>query len=357
MRTNQIAITLAVVMCSASVAGIAARPSVKAADRGSTITLEDAVPKQFGEWIELPNRSVQVVNPQTKELLDKLYSQILTRTYVNSDGYRIMLSLAYGDDQRGGLQAHRPEVCYPAQGFKLGSRSKTVALPTPYGAIDVRRLTTSLGSRQRAGDLLAHRRRPGDPNTFDKRMAEIRLGLHRADSRRAAVSRLVDRRRPGPGVRDATEVRGRHDVGRSGNVAQSSSGLAPTPAKRRAANAPQASRGAPLAAVEQPRQQRIEGEEDSQRHQHQHDAGGAVQETLPRLVAEVIGDQHQGDHAHDVGDEGDRKDADQHQRVVQAARSRHHVRGDGKLGWGRTRRRVDAQAERRVDTEPSLHAA
>ena len=28
--------------------------------------------------------------------------------------------MAYGDDQRGGLQAHRPEVCYPAQGFKLG---------------------------------------------------------------------------------------------------------------------------------------------------------------------------------------------------------------------------------------------
>ena len=35
----------------------------------------------------------------------------------------------------------------------------------------------------------------------------------------------------------------------------------------------------------------------SERDQHQHHAGGAVQEALPGLVAEVIGDQHQHDHA------------------------------------------------------------
>ena len=121
MKLNSTALVLAALMCGAAVAGIAGRPSAKAADRGNAIMLETAVPRAFGEWTELPDQKAQVVNPQTKELLDKLYSQILTRTYVNKDGYRIMLSMAYGDDQRGGLQAHRPEVCYPAQGFKLGS--------------------------------------------------------------------------------------------------------------------------------------------------------------------------------------------------------------------------------------------
>ena len=93
-----------------------------AASPGLGIQLEPTVPQSFGDWTELPDQPAQVVNPQTKELLDTLYSQILTRTYVNKDGYRIMLSMAYGDDQRGGLQAHRPEVCYPAQGFKVASR-------------------------------------------------------------------------------------------------------------------------------------------------------------------------------------------------------------------------------------------
>jgi len=51
--------------------------------------------------------------------LDKLYSQILNRVYVNATGYRIMLLLAYGSDQHGSLQADKPEVCYPAQGFAL----------------------------------------------------------------------------------------------------------------------------------------------------------------------------------------------------------------------------------------------
>ena len=176
MQVKTTALVLAALMCGASVAGIAARPGAKAADKGNAISLETAVPKRFGEWIELPDRSAQVVNPQTRELLDKLYSQILTRTYVDRNGYQIMLSLAYGDDQRGGLQAHRPEVCYPAQGFKLG---KVVEgeLPTPFGPIEVRRLTTSLGQRNEpvtywltVGDQIIR-------STLDKRMAQIRLGL------------------------------------------------------------------------------------------------------------------------------------------------------------------------------------
>jgi len=159
-----------------SVCGIAARPTSKAGDKGQALRLESVVPKQFGEWVELPDHGAQVVNPQTRELLDKLYSQILTRTYTDKRGYQIMLSLAYGDDQRGGLQAHRPEVCYPAQGFKLGSVEEG-ALPTEYGSIDVRRLTTSLGTRNEpvtywltVGDQIIR-------SKLDKRMAEIRLGL------------------------------------------------------------------------------------------------------------------------------------------------------------------------------------
>jgi len=176
LKSNHIAITLAVLMCCASVGGFTVRPATKSADKGMSISLETAVPKGFGDWTELPERSVQVINPQTQELLNKLYSQILTRTYVNKDGYRIMLSMAYGDDQRGGLQAHKPEICYPAQGFKLLNVSDG-ALATSFGNIEVRRLITSLGARKESvtywltiGDQVIH-------NSFDKRIAEIRLGL------------------------------------------------------------------------------------------------------------------------------------------------------------------------------------
>ena len=176
MKLTTTAVTLAALMCCTSLAGFAIRPSAKVADSTNAVSLERIVPRTFGEWRELADQEVQVVNPQTQELLNKLYSQLLTRTYVNKQGYRIMLSMAYGDDQRGGLQAHRPEVCYPAQGFKVGKIADG-PLATAYGNIDARRLTTSFGARN---EPVTYWLTVGDQvikSDFDKRIAQLRMGL------------------------------------------------------------------------------------------------------------------------------------------------------------------------------------
>jgi EpsI family protein len=176
MKMIRVSVVLACLMAFAAVAGIAGRPSSKAADAGPRFVLEDTVPKQFGDWRELPQDGAYVVNPQTKQLLDKLYSQLLTRTYVNSSGNRIMLSLAYGDDQRGDLAAHKPEVCYPAQGFALHSNQEA-QVATPFGNIAARRLSTSLGARK---EPVTYWFTVGDTaikNKLQQRMVEIKLGL------------------------------------------------------------------------------------------------------------------------------------------------------------------------------------
>ncbi len=90
MFSNKISLIIAAMMIVASVGVGLAKPTKKVAEE-TPISLEKVVPKEFGDWKELPDRGVQVVNPQTQELLDKIYSQILTRTYVNSKGYPIML--------------------------------------------------------------------------------------------------------------------------------------------------------------------------------------------------------------------------------------------------------------------------
>ena len=176
MKTSHTALFLAALMCGVSAAGFAARPSARTEGATKTLSLETMVPKSFGDWIMLPEQASQIVNPQVQEKLDQIYNQILSRTYLHKDGYRIMLSLAYGGDQRGGLQAHRPEVCYPGQGFQLGLMEDG-ALPTSYGVIDVRRLQTSLGTRKEpvtywftVGDRVVN-------GKMDKRIAEIRLAL------------------------------------------------------------------------------------------------------------------------------------------------------------------------------------
>lgn len=134
-------------MVAASGLALALKPTVKVADGGPKINLETMIPRQFGEWREAPFGSTQIVDPQTREALDKIYNQTLTRTYVNPRGYAIMLSIAYGSDQSDGLQLHKPEVCYPAQGFQLEKMLvDTLTLPT--GAIPATRLITTLGQRK-----------------------------------------------------------------------------------------------------------------------------------------------------------------------------------------------------------------
>jgi EpsI family protein len=160
----------------ATLAGIASKPTAKVDDGKPRYVLEAVIPKKFGDWTELPQPGVQVVNPQTKELLDKIYSQTLSRTYVSGDGYRIMLSLAYGDDQRGALQAHKPEVCYPAQGFTVHS-NVNANLITPFGAIPANQLSTSLGQRKEPVTYWFTVGSTTVKNRLDKRLAEIRLGL------------------------------------------------------------------------------------------------------------------------------------------------------------------------------------
>ena len=111
-------------MLAAAGLALALTPRLKLADQGPTISLEAMIPKQFGEWKLEGTIASLIVSPDVQALLDRIYNQTLTRNYVNDKGERIMLSIAYGNDQSYSTQVHRPEMCYPAQGFEIRSMSK-----------------------------------------------------------------------------------------------------------------------------------------------------------------------------------------------------------------------------------------
>jgi EpsI family protein len=75
------------------------------------------IPGRVGDWSVLGTSGV--VLPPPDELRDRLYDNVLTRTYVAQDQPVVMLLLAYNNLQDGVLQVHRPEVCYPVGGFEL----------------------------------------------------------------------------------------------------------------------------------------------------------------------------------------------------------------------------------------------
>lgn len=122
-------------------------PTQRMATIHGEFKLEEVIPKSFADWRLDEALLGGIVNPQQEALLHQLYSQILSRTYVNSLNQRIMLSIAYGNDQRDGMAVHYPEICYPAQGFQLKS-NQPVILNLAGRQIPARRLETVLGNQR-----------------------------------------------------------------------------------------------------------------------------------------------------------------------------------------------------------------
>lgn len=138
---------LAVLMLGSASAAVVLKPVSLKLDPSQRVNYEHVIPSQFNGWSIVPTGLATVVNPQTQEVLDRLYSQIVTRVYVDTaTGKTVMLSLAYGEEQNKQSQVHLPEVCYPAQGFQLKAARKDL-LATAFGDIPVKRLEAHLGSR------------------------------------------------------------------------------------------------------------------------------------------------------------------------------------------------------------------
>lgn len=127
--------------------GLALTPTAKLIDSESQINLETLVPKQFGNWKIDETIATLLVAPELQKVIDETYSQTLTRTYVNNAGKRIMLSVAYGGTHGEGMQTHRPEVCYPAQGFQVVKDTQPALLSTKYGELPIKRLVAAQGPR------------------------------------------------------------------------------------------------------------------------------------------------------------------------------------------------------------------
>lgn len=128
----------------AAVAAVAAlrQPTTRIDYLGSR-KLENIVPKKVGPW-EFQGSSGLVIPPED-QLSSLLYSQMLTRVYTSDMG-NIMLLIAQSAGQTGVLQVHRPEVCYPAGGYKL-SPVAPAAVPLPGGQLVTNTLTATADTR------------------------------------------------------------------------------------------------------------------------------------------------------------------------------------------------------------------
>ena len=157
---------------------------------------EQILPPSFADWTQVNDgNNTLIVDPEQQEALDDLYTQIVSRTYVQKrTGRRLMLSLAYGDNQTFSKQLHRPESCYSSQGFKIQALHAEQMLADGR-SIEIQRMTAQVSDRQeqvsyfiRIGDRVVS----GPPTNLN--LARMNMGLkgYIADGLLFRVSEISD---------------------------------------------------------------------------------------------------------------------------------------------------------------------
>lgn len=175
-KSMTVSLVLAALMVSAAAVTRALTPSAHMADAQGRFSLEQMVPKAFGDW-QVDARVIPLqVDAATQAKLDKIYNQTLGRTYVNRNGERIMLSIAYGGDQGDNMGVHKPEVCYTAQGFTVRD-GRQGRLDTGLGMLPVKRLFAVAGARQEPITYWITVGRKATMPGVEQRLQELRYGL------------------------------------------------------------------------------------------------------------------------------------------------------------------------------------
>ncbi len=141
-----VSLILGMLMVASGVITKVMTPTIVFSDQQTKINLETLIPTEFDGWVLDSSTAGAIVNPTLRGELDKIYNQTLSRAYINNEGERVMLSIAYGGAQKTDLHAHRPEICYAASGFDIGKMTKTF-VDTAIGRIPVMRLVAKQDAR------------------------------------------------------------------------------------------------------------------------------------------------------------------------------------------------------------------
>lgn len=137
--------------------------------------LEKLIPTHVGEWTFLTSSGL--VMPPPDESSETLYDQVFTRVYTAPGKPSIALLIAYSSVQNGLLQLHRPEICYPASGFKL-SDTKLTTIRLPNGKEISARAFSASGPQR--SEYVFYWTRLGEylPNSWlDQRLAVVKANL------------------------------------------------------------------------------------------------------------------------------------------------------------------------------------
>jgi EpsI family protein len=143
-------IVAAGLMLSVSALAAVREPRVKLAALKPPLRLADAIPERFDGWQVDATTMPLLAAADVEAEMEQIYSQTLNRSYLDGAGQRIMLMIAYGEDQADATtKLHLPEWCYESQGFEVLRRGPArITAAGGAGALPVMRLFARQGARR-----------------------------------------------------------------------------------------------------------------------------------------------------------------------------------------------------------------
>lgn len=139
-------VVLSSLLILSAVGGVWLKPDQMLSDLYAPIQLEQDVPVEMGDWAKIDAGAPVITSPDQLALINQIYQETLSRTYLRKDGEIIMLSAAYAKKQGDQSGVHFPEVCYPAQGFAISGQS-TAEVRVDGVKVPVRRMTATRAGR------------------------------------------------------------------------------------------------------------------------------------------------------------------------------------------------------------------
>ncbi len=111
-----------------------------------TLSLEHLVPQSFGEWKIDSNHKPVALATEADDAVYGVYDAVLARSYMNSKGQLVMLSVGYSRQPGGVQKPHWQENCYRTQGYKVSELTRS-AQPVAGRNIPITRMLAVNGSR------------------------------------------------------------------------------------------------------------------------------------------------------------------------------------------------------------------
>ena len=183
MKINRLQVVLVSIalLTSAILAEVLAPRELMA--RTAALDLETAIPRQFGGWTLVP--SIQPITPAEPEgVVDpdakngQVYSQEVSRGYADRSGNVVMFLVAYGPVQNYRLKAHRPEICYTANGFRVsGKHGEVLAIGMGEQPL---KLTRLIAERESRFEPISYWMRVGNDiatGVVDRQIIRLKYGL------------------------------------------------------------------------------------------------------------------------------------------------------------------------------------